>query len=163
MSEKFFKNLDFSPREILDQLYEESSKEENYYPSPAGVWRSDVSVDLRLKISNIITVPFADCGFLKTKPKQDYPVHKDIFRVAAINMPMFEPNEKFKSMVVSTEGVRPIEYKKDHLLLLNVMEYHGVKNNSDTDERIVLSIGFKEHSYQELLNLHARGQLINAL
>ena len=163
MNDKFFKNLDFSPQKILDQLYEESKKEENYYLSPVGVWRCDVSQDLRSKISKIINVPFADCGFLKTKPKNTYPVHKDVYRIAAINLPMFEPHKDFMSFVLSKEGIKFVDYKKDHFLILNVMEFHGVNNNSESQERVVLSIGIKEKTYQELLELHSQGKLINAV
>lgn len=163
MIDNLFKNLNFSPVNILDQLYQESLDTDGYYLSPADVLRRDVSENIRKEIAKIINVPFADCGFLKTNPGSKYPVHKDIFRIAAINMPLFEPNDEFKSFVVSKQGLRDINYVKDNFLILNVLEFHGVVNYSQTQERIMLSIGIKERSYQDLLDLHDRGLLINAV
>jgi hypothetical protein len=159
MSNNCYKNLDFSPGHLLDQLYQEASVEKNYYLSPVNVWRCDVSEDLRFELSKLISVPFADCGFLKTKPKSQYPVHKDVYRVAAINLPIFESNKDFKSIVITPQGITTIEYKKDSFLLLNVLEFHGVFNNSETEDRIVLSMGIKEKTYQELCGLHTENKL----
>jgi hypothetical protein len=163
MNNSYYTHLDFSPTELLDLMYQEASVEENYYLSPVDVWRCDVSEELRSKLSQLISVPFADCGFLKTKPKSRYPIHKDVYRLSALNLALFEPNSDFKSVSVGQAGIYTVEYKKDYFLLLNVLEYHGVKNNSENEDRIVLSIGFTETNYQELCHLYTQNKLFNAI
>lgn len=163
MNTPYYANLNFSPTELLEQIYKEAGVEGNYYLSPVDVWRCDVSEDLRNKLSKLISVPFTDCGFLKTKRKSRYPVHKDVYRVAAINLPMFENNKDFRSVVITSQGIKTIEYKKDSFLLLNVLEFHGVFNDSETEDRTVLSIGVKEKTYQELCSLHTENKLFYAV
>lgn len=163
MSDRFFKNLDFSPQEILDQIYEESSKQDNYYLSPVGVWRCDVSEQLRTKLSTLFSVPFNDCGFLKTLPRSKYPIHKDVYRKSAVNMPLFDFNPDFRSFVVASQKFVNIDYSRNKFLLLNVLEYHGVDNKSLDEERVVLSIGFKDHSYEDLFSLHQQGKFLNVV
>jgi hypothetical protein len=45
--------------------------------------------------------------------------------------------------------------------MLNVTKLHGVKNENTEKERIILSIGFKNHSYNALLKSFKEGTLIN--
>jgi hypothetical protein len=142
-------------------MYQEASVAENYYLSPANVLRCDVSPFLRTELSKIINVPFNCCGFLKTPPLKTYPIHVDVFRTAAINMPMFEETAGFNSFVFSDSKLMSIEYKTNYFTMLNVMKPHGVKNESTEKERIILSIGFKNYSYDTLLKSFKEGTLIN--
>lgn len=152
--------LDYSPKHLLDMMYAEASQSDNYYLSPANVLRCDVSTHLREELSKIINVPFNDCGFLKTKPLQKYPIHTDIFRIAAINMPLFDEITGFNSYVFTGKKIETVEYKKNYFTLLNVMKLHGVSNENPDNERIILSIGFKEHTYKELLEAFLSNALI---
>lgn len=162
-NEKYFFNLNYSPVHLLEALYKESQQDQNYYRSPVDVLRCDVSSELRLELAKLFSIPFKDCGFLKTIPNSKYPVHKDVFRQTAVNMPMFEFNPSFKSFVVSPKGLIDIDYTKDTFSILNVMEYHGVINSSLDEGRIVLSMGFKDHSYADILKMHQCGAFLNAV
>lgn len=155
--------LNYSPEHLLEMIYKESACAENYYLSPVNVWRCDVSDTLHRELSKIINIPFNDCGFLKTKPLENYPMHVDKFRISAINMPLFEETIGFKSFVFTGKKIEPIEYKKNYFTILNVMNPHGVKNENLESERIMLSIGFKNHSYNELQTLFNKGALLNVI
>ncbi len=165
MLENYFSNLKYSPNHLLEQMYYEASQCENYYLSPVGVLRCDVSDSLRKELSKIINVPFADCGFLKTTSNQTYKLHVDVFRISAINMPMYIQESEFESKFLILENAdgrfEKIDYDKDTFTLINVMKPHMVTNNSVKD-RVVLSIGIKGHSYKQLLQLHKEGILLNA-
>lgn len=155
-----FLNLNYSPIHLLETMYAEASVVENYYLSPANVLRCDVSPYLRAELSKIINAPFADCGFLKTPPLKIYPIHVDTFRIAAINMPMFEDTLGFDAFMFIEKKLEPIEYQTNYFTMINVMKLHGVKNKNAEKERIILSIGFKEHSYEQLLQEFLLGNLI---
>ena len=156
----YYIHLDYSPVHLLEKMYEESSNVDNYYLSPVNVLRCDVSPYLRSELEKIITIPFNDCGFLKTKPLQTYPMHTDAFRIAAINMPLFDEIIGFKSFIFVGNKLELVDYKKDHFTLLNVMKKHGVRNENTQSERIILSIGFKEKSYEELSEAFLSNTLI---
>ena len=153
--------LDYSPKHLLDMMYAEASCDENYYLSPVGVSRCDVSEQLRTELSKIITIPFNDCGFLKTMPLQKYPIHTDIFRIAAINMPLFDDIIGFNSYIFTGNKIETIKYKKNYFTLLNVMKLHGVSNENPDNERIILSIGFKNNAYDELVKKYKEQDFIN--
>lgn len=159
----YFLSLNYSPIHLIEQMKIESSIAENYYPSSVGVFRCDVSSELRNELTKIINVPFADCGFLKTKPGQRYKPHVDTFRIAAINMTLYNNPRSSRSYVVSPTGVVNIGYIQHCLTLLNVMNIHGVENKNETAERIILSIGIKEYSYSQLEAMHNCGELLNEL
>jgi hypothetical protein len=159
----YFLSLNYSPIHLIEQMKIESSIAVNYYPSPVGVFRCDVSGELRNELAKIIKVPFFDCGFLKTKPGQIYKPHVDVFRIAAINMTLYEDPGNARSYVVGPTGVVNIGYIQHCLTLLNVMNIHGVDNKNETDERIILSIGIKDYSYSQLEEMHNCGELLNEL
>lgn len=161
MIDEYYISLNYSPVHLLEMMYNESKCTDNYYLSPVNVLRCDVSPALRQELSKIINAPFSDCGFLKTKPLQTYPIHIDAFRIAAINMPMFEETEGFNSMIFTGKKIETIKYNANHFTLLNVMKPHGVQNNNTEKERVILSIGFKNNSYNELLQKFKGGDLIN--
>lgn len=144
---EYFLYTGISIPRIIPWLYREAAIESNYYLSPVGVFRCDVSKELRAEIEKIVKLPIADCGFLKRFPKSIYPTHVDKYRICAINMPMSDPDSNFYAY--SFNGIQriPIEYKKDHLTILNVMKLHGVINNSDTNTRTILSIGLQTTDY----------------
>lgn len=169
MKDELFFNTGFSPTGILDKLYQEASVEENYYWSPAvpPVMRCDVSGDIRSYFKSLINVPFNDCGFLKTYPNTIYPMHKDSFRISAINLPMFEETIGFESNVlnihVKPPNLEPIPYRTHEFMLLNVMRPHMVANKTLNKNRIMLSMGFKNNSYEEMRELFKSGKLLNVL
>lgn len=164
MLENYFLNLNYSPIHLLEQMYYEAMQDSNYYLSPVQVLRCDVSTSLRKELSKIINVPFADCGFLKTKSNNNYKLHVDAFRISAVNMPMFNQEPGFESKFLVIENAKSrfesIDYSKDMFTLMNVTKPHCVENKS-TSDRFVLSIGIKEHSYDHLLNLHKESKLLN--
>jgi hypothetical protein len=158
---EYFLYTDYSPSYLLDDLYENMLG--SYYKSPVGVSRCDVNESLRKEIEKLINIPIADCGFLKTTPQQVYPIHTDVFRICAINMPMFEPNSSFESFVFDGGKLIPIEYKKNYFTILNVMKPHGVINKSQETERVVLSVGIKVADYNACLQKFTDGELFNAV
>ena len=161
MIDDYFLNLNYSPVHLLSTMYQEASVAENYYLSPVNVLRCDVSPFLRTELSKLINAPFADCGFLKTPPLKTYPMHIDAFRIAAINMPMFEGTLGVKSFMFTGKRLEAIEYKTDSFTILNVTKLHGVKNENTEKERIILSIGFKNNTYSTLKEMYYNGELIN--
>jgi hypothetical protein len=169
MQDELFFNTEFSPTGILDKLYQEASVEENYYWSPAvpPVMRCDVSKEIRDYFKRLINAPFNDCGFLKTYPNSIYPIHKDTFRITALNMTLMDDNPDFTTQVVGvklgTVYKYPVTYVKDEFTILNVSQLHNVTNKSQSFTRTILSIGFKECDYATLLRLHLEGKLFNDL
>jgi hypothetical protein len=153
--------LNYTPTHLLETMCDEASRSENYYLSPVNVLRCDVSTYLRTELSKIINAPFVDCGFLKTKPSKQYPLHVDTFRIAAINMPLFEETVGFKSFVFTGKKIETIKYNSNYFTLLNVTKPHYVHNQNPDKERIMLSIGFKGHSYEKLVKNFKEGTLFN--
>jgi hypothetical protein len=169
MKDELFFNTGCSPTSILDKLYQEASVEENYYWSPANppVHRCDVSDELRNYFISLINVPFNDCGLLKTYPNTVYPIHKDSFRVTALNMTLMDDNPDFLTQVIGVKFGKvhkyPVTYVRNEFTILNVSQLHHVTNKSQTLTRTILSIGFKESDYSTLLQLHSEGKLFNDL
>lgn len=159
--QNYYIQLDYSPVHLLKKMYEESSNADNYYLSPVGVLRCDASSYLRKELSNIINAPFTCCGFLKTLPLKSYPIHTDKFRIAAINMPLFEDIPEFDSSVFTEKKMTPIDYKTNYFTLLNVTKPHYVNNKNLNKERIILSIGFKNNSYDSLKDMYYKKELFN--
>jgi hypothetical protein len=169
MQDNLFFNTAITPFEILDRLYQEAAIESNYYESPADppVLRCDVSDDLRKYFKKLITVPFRDCGFLKTAPNSVYPIHTDSFRITALNMIMIDPDKDFNTFMLDISPTRvkryTIPYVKNQFMMLNVMNYHGVINKSKSVDRIVLSIGIKDIDYQTCLQKFFKKELFNVI
>jgi len=169
MQDELFFNTGFSPVGILDKLYQEAGVEENYYWSPAvpPVMRCDVSQEIRDYFKKLINVPFNDCGFLKTYPNTVYPIHKDSFRITALNMTLMDYNSDFLTQVVEVKSGKvykyPVTYVRNEFTILNVSQLHHVTNKSQTLTRIILSMGFKDSDYSKLLQLHSEGKLFNAI
>ena len=161
MNNDSFLQLNYSPVHLLEIMYDEASRSDNYYLSPVNVLRCDVSTYLRTELSKIINAPFFDCGFLKTPPLKTYPIHVDVFRIAAINMPLFEETVGFKSIVFTGKNIETICYTENYFTLLNVMKPHGVTNSNPEKERIMLSMGFKNNSYDDLMGKFKDRLLIN--
>jgi hypothetical protein len=161
MNNDSFLQLNYSPVHLLEIMYDEASRSDNYYLSPVNVLRCDVSTYLRTELSKIINAPFFDCGFLKTPPLKTYPIHVDKFRIAAINMPMFEETEGFDSSMFTGKKMEAIAYKTNYFTMLNVTKPHYVKNQNPDSERIMLSLGFKNNSYSELKEMYHKKELIN--
>lgn len=162
MSDTNFIDLNHSPVDILGQLYAHIPNSE-FYISPSNVYRSDVTGSLRENIQSRFNAEIADCGILRSDPSSIYSYHVDEFRVCAINMLMVEPSDCHvtKTMV----GITPtkVEYRKDYFMMLNVMQLHMTRNTSPTEVRYVLSLGFKKNSYENMLEMHRQGTLINKI
>jgi hypothetical protein len=169
MQDNLFFNSKVTPTDVLDQLYQEAAVDSNYYASPAKppVMRCDVSDNVRQYFKKLIAVPFKDCGFLKIPPNSTYPIHRDYFRITALNMLMVDTNDDFETFMldISSAGTskHSVTYVKNEFTILNVMALHGVINKSKDLHRIVLSIGIKEHDYATVLNLHKENKLFNSL
>ena len=163
MLNDYFLNLNYSPKHLLSTMYEEASVAENYYISPAKVLRCDASPYLRSELSKIINAPFSCCGFLKTPPLSTYPIHTDVFRISSINMPLFEETIGFKSYMYTGKNLELVDYKTNNFTLLNVLKPHGIENKNTEKERIVLSMGFKNHSYGTMKEMHYKGELLNVV
>ena len=163
----YYTTLNYSPTHLLDRMYQEANSTENYYLSPVQVLRCDVSDHLRTELSKLFSCEFNDCGFLKTEPNSVYPMHIDSFRISAINLPLYEEVDGFESNVlninVKPPKTEPIPYRTHEFMLLNVMRPHMVANKTLDKTRIVLSIGFKNNSYEEMRELFKTGKLLNVL
>lgn len=135
-----------------------------WYISPFGVERSDLTKELRSYIQSLLPFKISDAGFLRRRPGTIYHPHVDPKRTFALNMLLTDDqpategtyvvaagihndNGKFK---FSYAGHRKVEYTKDCFTVLNVKTIHYVVNNSDAD-RIILSIGCNESSYEEVI------------
>ena len=153
--------LNYTPTHLLETMHNEASCVDNYYLSPVNVLRCDASSYLRTELSKIINAPFTCCGFLKTLPMTSYPTHTDKFRIAAINMPLFEETPKFDSSMFVGKSFEAIKYKTNYFTMLNVTKPHYVNNQNPDKERIMLSIGFKNNSYDELRKMYHKKELIN--
>lgn len=158
---EYYISLNYSPVHLLETMYREASIATNYYLSPVNVLRCDASPHLREELSKIINAPFTCCGFLKTLPMASYAPHTDMFRIAAINMPLFEETLGFDSGILIKKQFEAVEYKKNYFTMLNVTKPHYVKNQNPDKERIILSIGFKNNKYDDLKEMHYRKKLIN--
>jgi hypothetical protein len=153
--------LNYTPTHLIETMHNEASCVDNYYLSPVNVLRCDASSYLRTELSKIINATFTCCGFLKTLPMASYSPHTDKFRIAAINMPLFEETVGFDSGMFTGKKMEAIEYKTNYFTLLNVTKTHYVKNQNPDHERIILSIGFKNNSYNDLKEMHHKKELIN--
>lgn len=164
MQNNSFFNTEFTPSEILEQLYQEAATG-NYYSSPAvpPVMRCDVSPGVREYFKKLINVPFRDCGFLKTPPNSVYPIHRDCFRITALNMLMVDTDTNFETCIWEGNSNQRhiVSYSKDQFTILNVMNSHGVINKSKELHRIILSIGILDYDYASILNLHKENKLFN--
>lgn len=167
MKDNLFFNTGVTPIEVLSQLYQESAVESNFYQSPAvpPVLRCDVSNDIRQYFKKLITIPFRDCGFLKTPPSSVYPIHIDAFRTTALNMLMVDTSSDFETFIIEKKEHSftryIVSYIKNQFMILNVMSLHGVINKSTNLHRTVLSIGFPNHDYSTVLKLHKEHKLFN--
>lgn len=169
MQDELFFNTNFSPIGILNKLYQEANIEENYYWSPAvpPIMRCDVSDEIRDYFKRLINAPFNDCGFLKTYPNSTYPIHKDTFRISALNMTLMDDSTDFTTQVLGIKSNKvykySVNYIKNEFTILNVSQLHNVTNKSQTCTRTILSMGFKDIDYSKLLQLHLEGKLFNAI
>jgi hypothetical protein len=125
--------------------------------------RCDVSRSLREYFKKFITVPFRDCGFLKTPPNSIYPKHTDSLRITALNMLMVDIDMNFETSIWETTSNTQhiVPYVRDQFMIMNVMNPHGAINKSKELYRITLSIGILNYDYTDILNLHKENKLFN--
>ena len=103
---------------------------------------------------------FCSCGFLKTMPGQTYNWHKDNTRISAINALLTDPSLVMVTSFIKDGKIVDIDYRQHAITLFNVQKFHKVVNNSLDTERIILSIGFTNKSYDLLLEEFLSGNLI---
>jgi|688.fasta_scaffold10038_6 hypothetical protein len=160
MNDTNFIDLNYSPdSDLLVELYE-LAKADQFYISPSNVYRTDIMGPLRDKLQNIVNAEIADCGILRSEPNSVYPYHVDEFRVCAINMLMVEPSDYHVTRTMV--GIKPerVNYRQNYFMMLNVMKLHMTMNKHPTEYRYVLSLGFKENSYENMLQMNRKGLLI---
>jgi len=56
-----------------------------------------------------------------------------------------------------------VDYKTNNFTLLNVLKPHGIENKNTEKEKIVLSMGFKNHAYSTMREMHYKGELLNGV
>lgn len=153
-----FIDLNYSPINLLEEIYEVAYNG-FYYLSPSKVYRADITGQLKSKIQNNINVEISDCGILKSLPNSTYQYHVDEFREVAINMLIVEPNSKH--VTKSIVGITPtlVPYRKNFYMMLNVTKLH-MTFNKDIKYRYIMSIGFKNISYNTMLKMHQERALI---
>jgi hypothetical protein len=97
-------------------------------------------------------MPFevADCGILKNVPGWGYRAHKDVSRLAAVNIQMFDDSDDYQVFSYTddfTEKIK-IPYYKNKPILLNTTKFHSIYNASKTTTRYLLTIGCPTESYE---------------
>jgi hypothetical protein len=92
-------------------------------------------------------------------------MHKDSFRITALNMTLMDDNPDFVTQVIGVKFGKvhkyPVTYVRNEFTILNVSQLHHVTNKSQTLTRTILSMGFKECDYSTLLRLQLEGKLFN--
>ena len=79
-----------------------------------------------------------------------------IYQAVQYDQPLIE-----RVVTVTGKKIETIKYTSNYFTLLNVMEPHGVLNSNNDKERIILSMGFKNNSYDDLVKKFKDGLLIN--
>lgn len=154
MSNAYFFNTNYVPR-CINRIRSELANQ-NWYTSPFGVKRSDLSPDLVKYFQDRLPFKITDAGFLSRDPISIYDPHIDPNRTFAINMLLTDPHPLANTYAMEHNpdytAVRPlvVDYKKDCLLLLNTKQIHWIVNHSN-EERVVLSIGCNSMTYFEML------------
>jgi|694.fasta_scaffold21455_10 hypothetical protein len=165
--ESYYFNTDYSPQ-CLDLIKKELNQP-RWYISPFGVERSDLSKELRAHVQSVLPFKISDVGFLRRRPKSMYRPHIDPMRTFAFNILMSDEGENSGTYIVkvnhhivdntvdhiiSVSNLK-VNYIKDQITVLNVKQIHYTVNDSDND-RIVLSIGCNESSYNEIIKTVSR-------
>lgn len=160
----YYFNTNYTPK-CLDLIKEELNNP-TWYTSPYDVERSDLSKGLRAHLQSLLPFKISDAGFLKRGPNTIYHPHIDPKRTFALNMLLTEPTSDNEGTYVIDTHIKvdngapkllyathkKVEYKLNCFTVLNVKKMHYVVNNSDTD-RIILSIGCNESSYEDFLRI----------
>lgn len=154
-------NTEYSPQ-CLDRIKKEL-EEANWYMSPYNTERSDLSKELRSDLQSLLPFKISDAGFLRRRPNSIYHPHIDPKRTFALNLSLTEDFDLAGTYVIKifpriNNGVidyssvykEKVSYTKNCFTVLNVKQIHYVVNHSDHD-RIILSIGCNETSYNEII------------
>lgn len=149
LEEDFCTEINLPLGDILPVIYQELQNN-MYYKSSMQMIRADASPELRSKLQELIGIPLWCCGFHKNPPGWAYKLHTDIYRRSVINILLAEENQDFDaSFLVPPRNFVTIPYRTNVPLLMNVKKPHYVKNNSKTDTRYIMSIGFDKLYYAE--------------
>jgi len=157
----YYLNTGYSPK-CLDRIKEELTRA-NWYMSPYGTERSDLSKELRADLQSLLPFKISDAGFLRRRPNSIYHPHIDPKRKFALNLSLTDESDLAGTYVIKitpieNDGIieypsaykEKVSYTKNCFTVLNVKQIHYVVNHSDQD-RIVLSIGCNETSYNEII------------
>ncbi len=157
----YFLNTRIIPK-CIDSIRAELNSP-SWYTSPYGVERSDLTKELKAHIQSLLPFKISDAGFLRRRSGTIYHPHIDPKRTFALNMLLTDDQpENEGTYVIATRidnkdlpdisdvGVRKVDYTKDCFTVLNVKKIHYVVNFSSAD-RIILSIGCNELSYQDVI------------
>lgn len=144
-------DIDLSP--VLGEIYQEldnAIQHELFYKSTTNQCRSDISAQLKSKLSDIFKFDIDDAGFHKNVPGWIYNYHKDFRRKVSVNTLLVDPKPEFKTVFrVNGQELR-IDFKRNVPVLMNVKELHKVNNYSTIDTRYILTFGSSEIDYYQL-------------
>jgi hypothetical protein len=153
----YFQYINYNYSDLITEIKEYiiySDKHNKFRISRLGQCRVDFSVNISLRLREIMPFKISDYGCFKNIPGWNYPIHKDKKRTFAMNMMITEDNSMFEPLYYNddrTESFR-IPYIQNQWVLLNTKKFHSVKNNS-TVNRYVISIGCENIEYSTICDL----------
>lgn len=155
MSIEHYYNTNYTPL-CLDQLHRELETA-NWWVSPFGVTRADLSKELTAQIQKKLPFEITDAGFLRRDPISFYEPHVDPNRTFALNILLSDPDPKANAYIMlhdkalTKTRTEKIAYVKNKVLVLNTKKVHYIVNHSEA-ERIILSIGCNSISYIDFVS-----------
>lgn len=144
-------NVDLSP--VIDEIYQELDHailNGLFYTSSTRQCRSDISEQLKSKLSELFKFDINDAGFHRNLPGWVYHYHKDFVRKVSINTLLVDPNPEFRTMFRIAGNEIQVDFKRNVPVLLNVKELHKVNNYSTIDTRYTLTFGSNDIDYNQL-------------
>lgn len=149
MLDEYFTPFPTIKFDFIDDVYAELGAA-NFYRSKTGQNRSDVSPSLRAKFQSVLPFNIYCCGFFRNVPGWIYPMHKDSYRLCALNILVADPSDKFETCCFDEKRivVGTIPHERNIPILLNTKRFHSVVNRDPDRTRFVLSIGCVDESYE---------------
>jgi hypothetical protein len=166
----YFLNTNYTPT-CIDRIRQELENP-NWYISPYYTERSDLSYELRLHLQSLLPFKISDAGFLKRRPNSIYHPHIDPKRTFALNMLLSEEDPDTEGTYMVNTAIKnntstpeflfashmSVSYTKNCFTVFNTKRIHYAINNSNED-RIILSIGCNEISYETAIQTIAEDLL----
>jgi hypothetical protein len=144
-------NVDLSP--VIDEIYQELNHaitQNLFYTSATSQCRSDITAQLKFKLSEMFKFKIDDAGFHKNVPGWRYSLHKDFVRKVSINTLLVDPSPEFQTVFRVAGTEMQVEFKRNVPVMLNVKELHKVNNYSNIDTRYILTLGSNDIDYYQL-------------